>query len=175
MTRYYVIQGSLRKPRAHRIASGIGRAADFIRQGELVPEGIFSEGDLKLLLEQGWIAPVVATIPESEKPIEPVGPWSVDPKSLAGKTLEELLVMVTEVDPNYPVENLTNEGEAIRQLTVEWDPARAQNVPLSFDRTRPEDLAVIRENNAKPAGSREMSDEARAALERAKERAQAPA
>lgn len=180
---YKVARGTIRKPRQD--GRRIRTAADFVGQGEIVPEGMLTPDQIASMLEQGLIEPIStqreAAVAEAAKR----GKWSVDPGSIAGKTLEDLMVMIVEIDPGYPVENITTISEAATQLTADWHPAFRDDLAVSSDKSRPaplrstqvkrEDGKVIEVRGAKDAGSPEMGARSQEALDRLRERAKAPA
>jgi len=169
-TQYRVAKGALKIPRTPK---GQERkfvtASDFILQGSAIPEGMLSQPEIEGLLKDGRIEPLTqleaqqaAGLPKRR------GPWSVDPANLAGKSLEELVLMVLDIDEGYDVAQLENAGDAVRQLTADWDPAFRDELSRSTDKSRPERL---RTSGAKDKGLTPMSEAAEAALARAKERA----
>jgi hypothetical protein len=181
---FKVARGTIRRPRTERKA-GVKAASDVIGQGEIVPEGMLSPDQIAGLLEQGVIEPI--TTERETKMAESArrGKWSIDPAALAGKTLEDLIVMVVEIDPDYAIEGISSVSEAVTQLTADWHPAFREELARSSDKSRPaplktttvkrEDGKVISVEGAKDAGEPPMSDKAAAALERARERAKTPA
>ncbi len=169
---YKVARGVIRLPRDPKSTRKFRTQADFIKQGELIPEGLLGLNEIESLLSKGIIEPLSAEALQAAAGRIPKtrGKWGVDPVALAGKTLEDLLVMILEIDPDYDVSAFLTEADAVRHLTQDWDPAFREEVARSTDRNRPEQL---RSNGVKDAGQRPMSDAAEKALARAKSRAQA--
>jgi len=179
---FKVARGTIRRPRTER-KPGIKAASDFIGQGEIVPEGMLTPEQVASLLEQGVIEPITSVRESAIAAAAKRGKWSVDPGSIVGKTLEDLLVMIVEIDPDYSVERISSLSDAATQLTADWHPAFREDLALASDKSRPaplrttsvrrEDGKVISVEGTKDAGSPDLSANARAALERARERAQA--
>lgn len=180
---YKVKRGAIQLPR--RIVDGkksVRSAADFLHQGDILPEGIFPPADIASYLADGRIEQVGMSSEEAAKAgaaITQRSKWAVDPSSLVGKSLEELLVMVLEIDPNYESDELQSEADAVRLLTSGWDPKYAQTVAQADDRTEVRSLKLDQGNKPGLAVPQTglveqgLSHDAEAALARAKERAQA--
>lgn len=168
---YKVARGVIRMPRKPGNKRSFSTVSDFIRQGEVIPEGLLDEAAQRSLLADGRIE-LVGEVQSKQAGSLPArrGKWSVDPTALVGKDLEDLLVMVLEIDETFDVSTLPSVVEAVRQLTMDWDPAFREEITRSTDRSRPERLST---SGAKAGANPSMSDAAEQALARAKERAQA--
>lgn len=167
---YRVIRGSIRLPRTGD--RKFVTRSNFITQGELLPDGIFPESDIASWLAEGRIAPATVTaevLAAARERNLRKGKWVVDPASLAGKTLEDLLVMVLDIDEDFNVDLLKTEEDAVRQLTSEWDPVFAEQVSTSFDQSS---VPAMGPDGVKDAGSKPMSQSASDKLEAARARAQ---
>lgn len=165
---YRLVKGTLRVPRQGN--RSFDTSADTIKQGDVIPAGMLSREEVDSFLESGRIEEVPQSIVDSgQAPVRSRGVWSVDPKTLSGKSMEDLTVMVLEIDPSFDLRLLTNEQAAVAQLTKEWDPAYREDIAKSSDRSRPERL---RHDGTKDKGVVPMSDSATQALESAKARAQ---
>lgn len=180
-TTYRVIRGSLRIPRGATSRSFVS-SGDFVHQGDLVPSDMFDERDIASWLDEGRIE-VSDASPEqanSDAPVRGRGRWTVDPSSLVGKSFEDLLIQIQEMDPDFDANSIENEQAAVRLLTSDWHPSFAQTVPAASDRSRPAALALNKLEQTALGGTatrsttREPSPEAARALESAKSRAQAP-
>lgn len=177
MSVYRVARGVIRLPRTKGAAAKSPRlfntSSDFIKQGGVIPDGLLDQDQIAGMLADGRIE----LIPQSEvatsnpRP-EQRGKWSVDPSALAGKGLEELIVMVMDIDGDYDVEQLKTPADAVGLLTSQWNPAFRTDLVKSNDRSRPE---ALRHNGVKNAGDKPLSDASADALERAKAAAQARA
>lgn len=178
---YRVKRGAIQLPR--RIVDGkksVRSATDFLHQGDILPEGIFPPADIKSYLADGRIEQVGLSEDAAKKAAEAItqrSKWAVDPSSLVGKSLEELLVMVLEIDENFDSDELKSEADAVRLLTSGWDPKYAQTVAQADDRTEVKSLKLDQGNKPGLAvpqtgfSEQGMSHDAEAALARAKERA----
>lgn len=179
---YRVIRGSIRLPRGTKGTGFIMTRRDMIVQGELVPPGMFPDADIRSWLNEGRIEVAEVSIEQAEKQIElhNSNPFRVDPSTLVGKTMEDLVIMILEIDEEYDTDQLADEQAAIVLLTSGWDPAMRQTVAPVSDKSRPEALALhnleqeVNGGNAVRTGNRDLSAEAQAGLEAAKQRAQAP-
>lgn len=94
-------------PPMYRVVKGsIGHADVLFPHNSIVPDGVLTEKQIKSLLAEGVIkaepeAPVAAP---PAPPAPPAGdadpkPWSLNPKKLYGKALDELHVLIAEIDP----------------------------------------------------------------------------
>lgn len=156
---------------------------DMIMQGELVPPGMFSDVEIKSWLNEGRIelAGVSVEVAEEQVAVRTANKFRVDPSALVGKTMEDLIIMVLEIDEDYDTDLLGDEQAAVQLLTSGWEPSMRQTIAPVNDRSRPEALALHnleRESSSEGSrvgtGNRDMSAEAAAGLEAAKQRAQAP-
>ena len=156
---------------------------DMIIQGELVPPGMFTDADIKGWLAEGRIERAGVSVEAAEEQIalHLSNPFRVDPSVLVGKTMEDLVIMVLEIDEDYDVDGLADEQAAVQLLTSGWEPSMRQTVAPVSDKSRPETLAMHNLERASSSegsrigtGNRDMSAEAAAGLEAAKQRAQAP-
>jgi len=182
---YRVIRGSIRKPRAYQKSSVVATARDFFIQGDLLPDGVFGKDDIQSWLCEGRIESAQVSVVMAQAVAEAIrsrGKFRADPASLVGKTMEELLIMVTEIDEDYDANSLEDEKAAVRLLTSDWDPRYADRIAPVSDRSRPETLVAHDleqgkdgESATKSSPGREMSEEASAALADARAKAQAPA
>ena len=178
---YRVIRGSIRLPRGTSGTGFIMSRRDMIVQGELVPPGMFPDSDIQSWLNEGRIEPAGVSVAEAEEVIAVRGsnPFRVDPSTLVGKTMEDLIIMVLEIDEDYDTDQLADEQAAVQLLTSGWEPSMRQTIAPVNDRSRPEALAMhnMEQENGQSAvrtGNRDLSAEAQAGLEAAKARAQAP-
>lgn len=186
MSQYRVARGVIRKPRDPLSARKVATAADYIGQGEAIPEGMLSEAEIANLLATGYIEPIGLIAPGVLEPTVKRGKWSVDPAALVAKSLEDMLVMVLEIDPDYDVAALETVTAAATQLTADWNPAFREAVALSNDRTRPAPLRstakvnrdgkVVEVRGARDVAEIPMSDSSKEILDRARAQAaqQAP-
>lgn len=177
---YRLARGTIKLPRDPKRT--FTTSGDFIKQGDMIPSGVLSPEQVKSMLSDGRIEcmqPAEAALAVREPKYR--GKWGVDPTALVGKSLEDLLVMVQEIDEDFDVTTLANEVDAVRQLTMDWDPAFRETIARASDRSRPERLrhttsktegGVEEVRGAKDAGQRPMAPAAEEALARAKERAQ---
>lgn len=165
--RYKLVRGVIQLPSDRRIVV----QGDYIRQGQEVPEGLFSAEAIADLLKEGKIE-LFSPDEQNQAPgkIENRGRWGVDPVSLAGKSFEDLLVMVQEIDPEFQIMQLVDEAAAIRQLTEDWNPAFSEDLAQSSDRSAP----GVTSKGVRNLGGVPFSPESEAALARARELAQAP-
>lgn len=177
---YRVVRGSIRLPRGKSTGFVMSRR-DMVMQGELLPPGIFPAADIQSWLSEGRIAPAGVSVEDAQAAVEAraANPFRVDPSTLVGKTMEDLLIMVLEIDPEYDADQLEDEQAAVRLLTSGWEPSMRQVVAPVNDRSRPVALALDKleqsaSGSALKTGTRDLSAEAAANLEAAKVRAQAP-
>lgn len=179
---YRVIRGVIRKPRgdSKRVFTTQG---DFFNQGELIPDGIFDEADIASWLEGGRIEPAQVSAEMAQEVIEKIrtrGKFRVDPSSLVGKTMEELLIMVHEIAPEIDANSIEDQRMAVALLTSDWDPKHADTIAPVSDKSRPEALRAhdLEQTENEPATRSDPgpapSKEAQAALASARERAAAP-
>lgn len=178
---YRVVRGSIRLPRGTKGTGFLMSRRDMIVQGELVPPGMYPDADLRSWLAEGRIEPAGVSVAEAEEVIAVRGsnPFRADPSTLVGKTMEDLIIMVLEIDEDYDTDKLSNEQAAVQLLTSGWDPSMRQTVAPVNDRSRPVALAMhnMEQENGQSAtrtGNSELSAKAQAGLEAAKARAQAP-
>lgn len=156
---YRVAQGMLKLP---------GKR-EFIRQGEAVPEMIFSQPQLESLARDGIVELIPAQLSADEKKrLEHRGPWRMNPASLVGKDMEAMLLMVHEIDPNVDLALLQTEQMVVALLTKDWDPSIADELATSNDSTAP----ALNSKGVKDLGNVPMAESAKTALERAREKAQ---
>lgn len=179
---YRVIRGSIRLPRGTDGTGFLMTRKDMIMQGELVPPGMFTDADIRSWLNEGRIEVAGVSIEQAEAQIElhNSNPFRVDPSVLVGKTMEDLIIMVLEIDEEYDVDQLDDEQAAVQLLTSGWQPSMRQTVAPVSDKSRPEALALhnleqeVNGGSAIRTGNRDLSAEAQAGLEAAKARAAAP-
>jgi hypothetical protein len=151
-------------------------------QGDLLPDGIFSELEIRSWLNSGRIAVAEVSVEQVAEAvaIREANPFRVDPTSLVGKTMEDLIIMVLEIDEEYDTDSLGGEADAVRLLSSGWDPKFREPIAPVNDRSRPEALAInkmeqsVEGDRAMRSTQTEMSDAASAGLARAKEAANAP-
>lgn len=172
---YKVVRGSIKLPRP-RGAKFISRS-QFINQGELIPDGIFSDADIQSWLQDGRIEPISdmdSPLVENAR-VEHRGKWTVDPSVIAGKSMETLLLMVLEIEPDYDTDSLESEGDVARLLTSDWKPSYASTVPAANDRSRPKAMRLhdLTQEGRAPATA-SVSDEQGDSLARARALAAAP-
>lgn len=172
MTQYEVARGSIKLPFPKTASKTAAPRAQFIKQGDIIPEGVLSAEEIDSLLRDKRIQPLKGSVAKkaSKARTQRRGPWSADPATLEGKSLEDLLVLVLGIDEDFNVEKLTTVEKAVAQLTKDWDPAFADDVAKAYDRSGP----ILGEGGAQQTGEpRELSDKAKAVLERARARAAA--
>lgn len=179
---YRVIRGAIRLPRQSTGTYVAKSSTDFLVQGDLLPKGVFNETDILSWLGGGRIA--LAEISEvqekEERAIVSDNPFKADPSTLVGKSVEDLTIMILEIDDEYDIDSLDGEIEMVRLLTSGWDPKYIQTIAPVNDRSRPEALAMHKLEQSENGGSAiktsdtELSAEAKAGLEAAKAKAQAP-
>lgn len=172
---YKVVRGSIKLPRPG--GSKFISRSQFVNQGELLPDGIFSSADIQSWLQDGRIELISdqdAPLLQSAR-VEHRGKWTVDPSVIAGKSMETLLLMVLEIDPQYDTDSLENEGDVARLLTSDWKPSYASTVPAANDRSRPKAMKLhdMSQTEGVPATSM-VSDESGDSLARARALAAAP-
>lgn len=183
MKQYRIKRGAIKLPREIRDGKRVSRgASQFLHQGDILPEGMFPAQDIASFLADGRIEEIGLSAAEAEQAgaaITQRSKWAVDPVSLVGKSLEELLVMVLEIDPDQPTGDLKSEQDAVRLLTSGWDPRYAQVVAQADDRTEPKPKSLKLDQGSKPGlaqpqthlAEKALSSKAQDALQRAKERA----
>ena len=178
---YVVVKGCIRRPRVAGSGRTFVNRGDFINQGEVLPEGLYSEADIAGWLKEGRIqdidldAQTAAVVAET---IKARGKWTVDPSTLAGKSMDEMLIMVMEIDENCD-EIFEDEASLVRHLTQDWSPEYNAIVPAASDRSKPQALALNKleqseSQGATSTGTPEMSAKAKEALDEARRRADAP-
>jgi hypothetical protein len=156
------------------------KAITYWQPGDIIPPGALTQDDLDSLLENNLIREVTRRLTTKEreslrvKRVQRGGIWSLNPETLEGKDLDELLLIVLERDPNFDTDTLKTEEAAIKQLTRDWQPEFDEELSHGSDRTVPQlprahdvERGPISEGKSRP-----MSAKARAALERAQRRAQ---
>lgn len=164
---YRVVSGALHLPRVPNT-----RGQKLIMQGEVVPSGVFSEEDIARWLKDGRIKQAAEAAPALERASNRhQGKWCVDPATLAGKNMEDLLLMVLEIDPEYDTEPLADEASVVRLLTRDWDPLFVPGVASAKDRSA---VVAMTPNGVKGLGTKPMSEVAQAAMAAARAKARAP-
>jgi hypothetical protein len=154
---------------------------NMIMQGDLLPEEVFPPEDIQSWLDEGRIERADVTVEQVDKAerIRLANPFRADPSILVGKTREDLVIMVLEIDPDYDTDKLVDEQAMVTLLTSGWDDKFEQTIAPVSDRSRPEALALgkLHQEGGMPATSNnnpEMSAEARSNLDAARAKAQAP-
>lgn len=146
---YAVVKGSI----------GVGNTA--IHEGGVVPVGRLTAEDVRTMLRDGVIEPLARgdAEPESEEGGGHVSPgkWSVDPATLVGLDMEELLQRVLEIDPDFDVDVFEDEGDVVRQLTSEYSDEFQESPAASEDRTEQADPTV--QSARELAGSEKAEDD----------------
>jgi len=177
---YRVIRGSIRLPRGTQGTGFLMKRADMITQGELVPPGMFTAADIRSWVNEGRIeeAGVSIEVAEEAVAVRAANKFRVDPSVLVGKTMEDLIIMVLEIDEEYDTDLLDDEQAAVQLLTSGWEPSMRQTIAPVGDRSRPEALALHNleqeSGNAVRTDNTDLSAKAQAGLEAAKQRAAAP-
>lgn len=179
---YRVVRGSIRMPRSTSKGFMLNRQ-DMLMQGDLLPPDVFTAADIRSWLHEGRIeeAGVSVEVTVEAERIRASNPFRVDPSTLVGKTMEDLVIMVLEIDEEFDTDTLEDEKAAVRLLTSGWDPKYVEPIAPVNDRSRPEALALHKlEQDAEggkavKSGDSALSADAQAGLAAAKERAQAPA
>jgi hypothetical protein len=178
---YRIVRGSIRIPRS-KMESNAAGANGLLPQGDLLPRGMFDDRDILSWLREGRIERADVTeaqIEESER-VRTANPFRVDPVTLVGKTMEDLVIMILEIDPGFDTDTLEAEQDAVRLLTSGWDPKYAQTIAPVNDRSRPVALALNKleqsqdGSRAMQSSASELSARAQAGLEAARAKAQAP-
>lgn len=180
-TQYVVKRGVLKMPRAAGSKDKqFSVSVDMVRQGELLPEGVFTKDDIAGWLRDGRIAVLGAVDGPAASAVLPQrkSKWCVDPVSLVRKDMETLMAMILEIDEDYDFAGIKSEEDAIRQLSQDWNPAFAAPVAVATDKTDPALQRLTgrtREagSGLKDAGSPELSREASKVLDQARLQAQA--
>lgn len=93
-----------------------------------VPEGVFSEDQLKRLIAKGYVIeassePTVETPKGSVSEVKTVGNWDLDPASLVSDSLDVLNVKATEhalLRGLEPPEPFTDEEEAVAFMSADF-------------------------------------------------------
>ena len=155
---------------------------DFILQGQLLPADVFTPEDIESWLDGGRIerADVTEAVVEEAERIRAANPFHADPAILVGKTMEDLIIMILEIQDDYDTDKLVTEQDAVRLLTSGWTPSLRQVIAPVNDRSRPEVIALHNLEQSKDGGSvigssvSEMSAAAQAGLDSARAKAQAP-
>lgn len=179
---YRVIRGAVKLPRTSTQDFIANPTKDFVMQGELLPPDMFSDKELKSWLAGGRIEEAGVPMEMAEKAVRArvANPFRVDPSTLVRKTMEDMVIMVLEIDPDYDTDLLEGEEDAVRLLTSGWDPKFTQTVSPATDRSRPEALAMHAMEQSAEGGSAiktsstELSAQAQAGLEAARAKAAAP-
>lgn len=178
---YRVIRGAIKMPRTAK-GNFSAKHNDFIVQGQLLPTNVFPDDDIESWLEGGRIerADVTVAVIEEAERVRSANPFRADPTILVGKTMEELVIMILEIQDDYDTDKLTSEQDAVRLLTSGWTPSQRQIIAPVNDRSRPEVIAMHNMEQKRGEGSvigssnAEMSAAAQAGLEAARAKAQAP-
>ncbi len=106
------------------------RKNEFLRPGDAIPEGMLSDREIKTLLASGTIKEIATPrVAEAAQQAarKHMSKWSVDPASLGNKTFEDLLVMIQDIDPQFPLDKIADDAAARRQLTRDFDPEFREN------------------------------------------------
>ncbi len=186
-TLYKVLRGCIQVPR------NVSKAFRMmVKQGEVFPASTFSSTAIEGWLAEGKIEPVypavVKAVPFVEEtgvevapfvdtddvevvPLVNPGIWKVDPDTLIDKTMEDLLLMVLDISPDYDVASLTDMGVVVRLLTKNFNRELADTIAPVSDKSSA--IAMCPEAGVVDLGSRAPSSEASSALAEAKERARA--
>lgn len=174
---YRVKRGQIRLPRGSSKRVFVNHG-DFVHQGDLLPQGVFDAADIKSWLADGRIERVDVSAEDAERQSAEItarSKWSVNPAALVGKSLEDLIVMVSEIDPEYDTDELVDEAAAVTLLTSGWDPRFAEETaaPKATDRTEVKNLKLDQsaEGPSTSSREREMSPAASDALASAREKA----
>lgn len=111
--------------------------SDRLLKGDRFSKDTLPAAQLKAMIEDGRVGEVVEEAPEeeSQEPCATKGKWCHEPASLAGKSLEELLVMVIATDPDQATDELDSEAAAIALLTSQYDERFQEPLASSEDRT----------------------------------------
>lgn len=173
---YEVVRGSIKVPYVAEPGEKSRRmntSPRYLRPGEMLPEGMFTEEDIESL-EKSGIIKASAQSKSSPRPrrLQRRGKWSVNPDTLAGKDQEALLLMVLEIDPEFDTDKLKTKEQTIAQLTKDFDMEFDVPVATATDKTRPgfRGTEHAPENGVKDLGDTPMTPKAREALERSRAR-----
>lgn len=179
---YRVVRGAIRMSRSTSSNFTLSKV-DMIMQGDILPAG-FDSACIQSWLADGRIELVgeemsLEDAEDEQKAILARNPFAVDPSVLVSKSMEDLVIMVLEIDPDYDTDKLASEQDAVRLLTSGWDPKYAQTVSPVRDRSKPQALAMgklvqSKDGAALKTSVSEMSAEAQAGLANARAKAQAP-
>lgn len=94
-------QGSVLKEPVLRSLNEAGQLDELVKSGILGNLDDDSRAFLKTVAGVKTPPPVAPPgDPEKPKSITPISPWILDPKTLEGKTLDQLNVMIKEIDPS---------------------------------------------------------------------------
>lgn len=83
------------------------------------------ENAAKIAAPNPAVIPEAPSAPASDAPPAPTpatgaGPFNLNPADLAGKSLDELKIMVAERDPSLPLEAITSTADAIEILSTNF-------------------------------------------------------
>jgi hypothetical protein len=173
MSQYEVSRGSLKFPSPKSRTKTAVPRPKFLAQGEIVPDGMLSDEEIESLLADGRIKELrgrkasKALIQRKQKK----GKWACDPKSLVGKDMEALLMLVLGIDEDFDVSTIKSKAQAIKQLTKDWDVEFSDPIAKSYDSNTPgltpDGVQTVEPDEDAPA----PGERARALLEKAKAKA----
>lgn len=148
MQNLIVKRGTLMLPRKNPGS----RARVALRQGDTFPAGALSDLEVQALVASGVLgvpAAAPAELPQQGLPPR-MGKWCHSPSELAGLSLEALLVLVAQTDPDHAaLSGAATEAELVRILTADYDPLFESRAPRAADDTRPEIPRAARKRAAK--------------------------
>jgi hypothetical protein len=128
-----VARGALKLP---------GQSRKFVRKGERVPAGAIPAAEVEALLAAGVLVVDEETGAEVlGEPARSAGRWRHDPAHLAGRSAEELRVMILDEDPTFDLDGL-GVPDMVLILTADYEPILAVPKSESRDRHRPSDSAL---------------------------------
>lgn len=176
-TNYQVARGVIRIPSSITgMQNGsFSRPNEFLRPGDAIPEGLLSDREIRQLLASRTIkqiaTPRVAEAAQ-EAARRHLSLWSVDPATLGRKSLEDLLVMIQEIDPEYPLDQIPDDAAARRLLTKDFDPEFREDPSDVLAR---DPVSRLTATGARDGGNGSLSSKAAAALAELQARATTPA
>lgn len=174
-TNYAVAQGCIRIPSSitGRKDNTFARSGDFLMPGDAIPEGMISDRELRGMVASGTVREIAT--PDAARAAQKnaqkhLSKWNVDPATLGNYTLEDMMVMVQEIDPQYPLDGLTDQA-ARDLLTKDFDPDLRHRPDPVVARDA---VSRLTAKGANDSGSRPLSEVAQENLAELQSRAQTP-
>lgn len=175
-TNFQVARGVIRIPASitGRKAHGFAKKGEFLRPGDAIPEGMLSDRELRSLLASGIVKEIDTprrAQAAQEAARRHMSRWSVDPATLGRKSLEDLLVMIQEIDPEYPLDQVQDEDAARRLLSKDFDPDFREDPADVLAR---DPVSRLTASGVKDSGKGPLSQKAASALAELQARAETP-